>query len=358
MKLFKKRILPLALAVLMAMSVAVPAFAADGETEAKNTETKIDSSFKAADIDVFVPETGTAYINPLGLPVKLDDDNKIVGQQIVTTPMFLVNNGDTAMKVSATVTGAITPSADPTIPAMKFVTSAAAITGEQTGTTTVTRETGKAGFIYFQMATTRLEDDPYDDDGFTDEAYEAIAGWNQAYSEKDIVLQNGKAVKSAASMVTLSAATITPGSSGGDPTITYNPGSIAMFRLAGLLVEEPKTPWDANDKFSASVAFTFKPDTTAVEIEADDDTTIDNSAGSATLGLTAKLSDESLTIESVDWTSGTEATATVAGTGTPENDSVATVTAVADGTTVITAKVTANNGVTYTGTVTITVENT
>ena len=355
MKLFKNRILPLILALLLTMSVGIPAFAEDPEEEddAANTETEITGTYTAPKIAVTVPETGDAFINPLGLPVEVGNGEKVVGQQIVTAPLFISNEGDIAMKVSASVTGVL-----PEGSVMKFL---AADTTIKDGT-----EGNKAAFLYFQMAPTSLTGTtgPYDAQGKpTADASEEIANWDQAYSAtKDVVIQNGKPAKSTAPMVILSASTITPGSQPQDPaTITYNAGSIAMFRLAGVLVEEPKTPWDTNDTFSATVAFTFKPDTTTATITSQatgGSTTIDNTAGGATLDLKVALSDESLTITSVTWASGTEATATVAKKGTPTNGSEATVTAVANGTSTITATVVASNGATYTGTIDIEVENT
>ena len=350
MKLFKNRILPLILALLLTMSVGIPAFAEEEESTF-NSETEITSTYKEPEIAVTVPETGSAFINPLGLPVEVGNDEKVVGQQIVTAPLFISNEGDIAMKVSASVTT--------TLPEGATMSLLASDTTIKDGT-----ETGKKAFLYFQMAPTALTgtDGPYDDGEPTAAASEEIANWDQAHTAKDIVLANGKAVKSTAPMVTLAASTITPGSQPQDPaTITYNAGSIAMFRLAGVLVEEPKTPWDVNDTFTVTVAFTFKPDTTTATITsqaADGSTTIDNTAGNATLDLKVTLSDESLTITSVTWASGTEATATVAKKGTPTDGSEATVTAAANGTSTITATVVASNGATYTGTIDIEVENT
>lgn len=105
-----KKLLSLALALIMSLSLAVPALAAGDP----NT-TVISGSFEDVVIDVEVPATGTAFINPYGLDLKVPDgaggSDKVTikGQQIVSAPMALKNKTAMDLNVSATVTGAITP---------------------------------------------------------------------------------------------------------------------------------------------------------------------------------------------------------------------------------------------------------
>ena len=96
MKNLKARICSGAMAGVLALSLAVPAFAA-GNTP-MNTQTEITATYQKVDIKVIVPQTGTALINPYGLDLKVKDaaNNEVTisGQKIVTAPMSLKNHCD------------------------------------------------------------------------------------------------------------------------------------------------------------------------------------------------------------------------------------------------------------------------
>lgn len=112
-----KKLISTILASAMALSMAVPAFA---------STTKISALYQAITIDVTVPTTGTAVVNPYGLPLDvtakvnvLGDDGtatgdtrnltgSISGQGITTTtPLALVNKTTVDLDVNATVTGTV-----------------------------------------------------------------------------------------------------------------------------------------------------------------------------------------------------------------------------------------------------------
>ena len=333
MKTLKKRVLSCVMAGVLAVSMAVPAFATASPSPAPNTSTNITGAYVDIVIDVNVPTTGEAQINPYGLPVKLDDDgtNKITGEQIVTKPLLLVNNSDSNLNVSASVTATATGD-------LRFATAAPTAS-----------DTYKSAFVYLQMKPTDLDINNKasgSDTGIqgvtTDDVNAVFAGWKQDYAAaKDLVL-NGTSAATKDKMVTLAAATIN------GSTVTWNEGSIAAFRLAGKVNDNPRDAWVTRDGFTAAIAFTFKPDTTTaslsgnLNIPATGDTT-----------LTVALSDSSLTITSVAWTSATTASATIANaTTTTATNTIAH--GGTGGTSVITAEVTASNGMTYTATATVT----
>ncbi|MBD5170181.1 MAG: hypothetical protein HDT20_08735 [Oscillibacter sp.] len=340
MKNLKNRILSGVMSGILAVSLVVPAFAA---TEAPKNQTTITGSYEEIVIDVSVPTTGTAQLNPYGLPVALDGTSKIVGEQIVSKPMFLLNNTDSNLKVSAAVTA--TAKGD-----LKLAAAAPAAS-----------DVTKSAHVYLQMKATELDDsskatssaitagtDIQKLDAATANA--AFAAWNQAFSATtDLVLVNDKTVEKA-NMVTLGASDVTVSGSGesATTTVTYNKGSIAMFRLAGTAVADPKEAWTAKDGFSAVVAFTFKPDTTTATLSG-----TANIAASGNTTLTVALSDSTLTITSVKWTSATTASATVANATTTAATNQINHGGTA-GKSVITAEVTASNGVTYTATLEVT----
>lgn len=65
MKTMKNRVLSGAMAGVLAMSLAVPAFAADDHT------TVVTGKYQDTPIAVTVPETGKAFINPYGLNIEV-----------------------------------------------------------------------------------------------------------------------------------------------------------------------------------------------------------------------------------------------------------------------------------------------
>jgi hypothetical protein len=250
-----KRIMSLVLAGAMAASLAVPAFAAETTEEKKddsaNNQTKITATYEAVTIDVDVPTTGTIQINPYGLPVSIgkdaDDKDVKVQEQIANKPLTLKNKSEVDLNVSASVTTAINSGSD-----MTLATAALSST-----------DTAKKAFVYLDIVGTTLAG-AKDDDAVADAAITAAYGkqtWT-TYSETAtnvVVLSASKAV-SKSDMVTLTKATMDADSG---EFSEYQSGSIAFFRLNGNVVQSPKTAWATTDGFTATIAFTFIPNTTA-----------------------------------------------------------------------------------------------
>lgn len=326
MKSLKTRILSAAMAGVLAVSMAIPAFA---------SSTNIEGSYEDITIAVLVPQSGTAQINPYGLPIKLTTaGSSITGEQIVTRPLAIANQSEVDLAVSATVTASIKGD-------LKFLEAAP-----------TADDTSKSAFVYLQMKqeTSLIESTlATDKKGFAAATIDPLAAaWKQAYNaDKDLVLNSRDAGASKDNMVFLKKATDNSG------TMEISAGGAAMFRLSGAVVANPREAWTAADGFTSTVAFTFKPDTTAVNATIDK-TELTVAAGAthtATVTITG-LTTDGVNITGVSWAAA-GSNASVAGSGT--NGTTGTITATTAGAETITATVTADNGMTYTYSVAVTV---
>jgi hypothetical protein len=273
-----KKIASLVLALAMTTTLAVPAFA-DGDTDAgekkeetsstaKEYATQVDATYQDITIDVTVPTTGTAVINPYGLPYALKDSKsaeigKVSGQQIVTQPLYISNNStDVAFDVNATVT--TTTSKDLTL---------------ATKTTSGTKSTSKEAFVYLEMEPSTFTGTKVDADTIAKECLDADEELWQTYSASAsnfLILTTAEGgASSKAAMATLAAKTtqnvkdekgaVQYESDGKTPKteVVYADGSVAVFRLAGDCVTAPSTAWSTSDTFSAKIVFTFTPNSEA-----------------------------------------------------------------------------------------------
>jgi hypothetical protein len=244
-----KKIASLGLALTMTAALAVPAFADD--TPAANT-TVVDGAYKEIAIAVTVPTTGTAQVNPYGLPVEFTKSAsstkaaKVSGEQIVTNPLYISNEGDVALDISASVSTTVT--------GMEIVT-------DKTG---LAKSTDKQAYIELQMvpsANKSLADDTAKDK-IIDECATA-ATWTADTVGKVVLPAGGDDAVVGDKIATLAASKVT--GTGSDAVVTYNAGSIVLYRLAGEVVTKPDTAWATTDTFKATIAFTFTPSVTTAE---------------------------------------------------------------------------------------------
>lgn len=242
-----KRFASMAMAGALTLSLATPAFAANNIV--------ITGTYADIEIAVEVPTTGTAQINPYGLPVSIDKSDKttvdLVGNQITTQPMSIKNQSAIPLEVGASL--AVVPKGD--------VSIVASVGSSQKGKEiAVDLEVAALNDSALAVATTdrTLEDKLID-------KFAADATWASSGSVSAPVAAKGATTVAPASgdgLAELGAATVD------GRTTTYGPKSIALFRLSGDLNEAPVTgssstatpdPWKEADGFEATVAFTFKP---------------------------------------------------------------------------------------------------
>lgn len=301
-----KRFGSIVMAGALTLSLAVPAFA---ETAATPNQTVVDGGYVSTPISVIVPATGSATINPYGLPVvvsaKADGTAiSIADQQITNVPMFIGNYGTTPLDVNATLL--VKPEGGVTILAADPAAS----------------DKGKEMSVTLEVAA--LNDDAYKQgiesealvlalhEKFADDA--TWAGLAAANKLKAPAYAKGAttapaAAKSTAKLATLGAATVS------GETITYGAKSIALFRLAGAMNAEPEKtesgnqvedPWVAEDGFEATIVFKFKPAAKlAVTIAAG------ITGGTVTADVTKAYEGDTVTLTATPTTAGQTPTYTV-----------------------------------------------
>lgn len=288
-----KRFASTVMAGVLTLSLAVPAFAAD--TQPKNS-TVVTGTYAEIPISVEVPTTGTAQINPYGLPVTLtkSDDKTVdlVGQQITTKPLSVKNQGNVKLDMDATL--AVIPKGDVAIAANANTDKGIAVTLEVAAMNDAT--------LAVASDSEKLADLIID-------KFAADATWTNATS-----LPAPAAAKAAT--------TVTPASStdNGNTSpmavlgavtqkaegFTYGNTSIALFRLTGELAEEPDTSgaWKETDGFTATIVFKFTPHAdVAAKVTLDQTTlSLDGTTNTdATLTANFDAGDSDLTVATWSW---------------------------------------------------------
>ena len=370
MNVLKKRFVPCLLVCVMALAMIAPTFAASNTSTYGTT---IDGQYVAATIDVVVPTTGQVFINPYALPVKLSvmyndgdatpadatesstlarpgseaSDSSIKNQQIVTEPLFIKNRSEVNLAVSARVTG-IVPE-DATENNAMFGKNAES--NVKFSKEAIKAQTGNEVFAYLQM---KVVSD-LTDSSTAGDLVAAYTDWTDDTYDKSADLLVGTNENSKSNMVILAAGSET--ATAGELEATK--GSIAMFRIAGQVVTEPKEGWQNTDTFRIQIVFTFKPDPNKPSITtANDDSTINATNGEIT--LTAELNGGDAEITKVTaWEIVNDTTGKVqisANSGLTTKVSLNGAAAGDSGTATIKATIKADNGLTYTAELKITVE--
>ena len=263
-----KRFGSAAMAGALVLSLAAPAFAA---TSTPAGQVTISGTYKDIHISVLVPESGTAQINPYGLPIDFTLSDTITkvsvsGEQITSAPLSIRNQGATKLSVNATL-AVDTSGTDNAVSVKKGALDPANTPADK----------GKVINLALQVA--GLNDNKYAvsslDTALEDNIIKAFADsatWASAKTldaettSANTALATAPVAKSTSALAVLGASTEAAGG-----LITYGKDSIAVFRLSGKLNESPTKPattpatgdvddpWTTNDKFAATVVFKFKP---------------------------------------------------------------------------------------------------
>lgn len=316
-----KRFASTALAGALALSMAVPAFAA-GNT------TVISGAYEAVTLSVTVPATGKAIINPYGLPYKLSADYSVSGQQITTAaPLLIRNMSPVALAVTANLKGEASTGVN-----LNDQTAAGALD--------FTTETDKELHVVFQ-------------------AFEAVGVDTNNATDNDILIPKLIALADDDAKLTGDVTTTAADATG---TLVLREGKdgelqsggAAFIRLSGEAAK--KATWETSDTFTATIAFTFEPSVytkSAGEIDAGSVDLANFAAANspATLTLTPALP-ENVTATSTEWISSDIAAVKVEKNAADANK--AALTHVAAGTAKITVTIKGSDGVTYVSEVNVT----
>lgn len=306
-----KRVASTALAGVLALSMAAPAFAA------ANTTT-ITGNYNEIKLAVAVPATGKAVINPYGLPFTIGSET-VSGQQITTiAPLTIQNRSAVALKVTAEVTG--TPSTGVTLESYDATDYADTVTDKKLK-------------VQFQ-------------------AFEAPTVTELNATDTEVLIPLFAALKDADAVLTADVTTTKADTTGdlilreGNADNELQAGGAAFFRLNGKAAI--KATWTSTDNFSATIAYTFTPDTYAMNAGTiagvGNTNVVDMSAlGTLVLTLTPDSSVAGLADAEWEWSSSDETKATVAVNASDAKK--ATVTGIAAGAATITATATVDGQV-------------
>lgn len=249
MKNNRKKI-ALILVLALTLAIAIPALAAQ--------TTRVVGKYEVPAIEVIIPTSGQAVINPYKLPIKImADDQSTIGNlknagQIATRPLVGVNLSEVDLDIGATVVGEATGD---------FI-----LTAEAPANTVKT----KSGQVYLDLANANY-DLGYDTTiagsstavcgGFNATAVmSALEGWTEADYNKDSPATNHLLVSARADskqhMVTIKAMTDSD-SDGAVDTIPSD--GYFMARLIGKVTVMPTEEWTVRDGVNTTITWIIEP---------------------------------------------------------------------------------------------------
>lgn len=206
-----KKLVTTALAGAMALSLSVPAFAAEVKPNVTDitepTEVEVTGTTEVPAIKLVVPTSANVVVNPYRLEV--DVAGAKVTEQIVSAAQFIQNKSPVAVEVKTSVTGTAEGAA-------KFSETAVA-------------DTATDNLVYVSFEIMPTEDTT------------APSAWTGA---KSVVLKTEKVEVDAVTMA-----------KDGDETANATPN--AAFHFTGSAAAAPTTPWTADDIIGATIAFSF-----------------------------------------------------------------------------------------------------
>lgn len=293
MKMNLKRFGAAVMGSVMALSLAVPAFA--------TANVEITGTYEEMEIAVVVPDSGEAQINPYGLPVKITKADKTsveISSEQINTPVLAIRN-------QSTVPLDVNVSSFKVTPTGGLIIQGAALTSSEKGKEThVELQVAPLNDSTLAVPTTDKIDDKLTDKFAADATWSGLTPANKltapAATAANAATVTG--AKSTAALATLGAAKVNSSTN----KTEYSAKSIALFRLKGTLNSDPEKtesgaqvadPWASTDGFTANIAFTFKP-------AAKHTITVNVTGGTATASPTTAWEGTQVTISATPTTDG------------------------------------------------------
>jgi len=248
-----KKLWALIMALAMALSLAVPAFATNTATEATQN-VNVTASNNVGAINITVAGTGAIVLNPYQMKATSGDDASY--HQIFSVPVSCENKSTFGLKVNAVITGSLGDSANG---AMAFVTSAPKDT-----------DTGNNVFLYAEF-------------GVSDSATTEPT-WETAFNAKtpsQVLI--GTTASTSKTVATLGAASNTK------PNYLW-------YKFDGAITKSPTTAWTSNDTVTAAVALTLVPTVDTVYPITLTNTTSKTAAGTAKLNFDLAPAGETISV--------------------------------------------------------------
>lgn len=249
-----KKLILMALAVVLTLSLAVPAIMA-----ANNVT--INGKYEEITVDVVLMQSGEATINPYGMPITVEDAGgseiglvKTAGK-ISSYPLVMYNKTEVPLSVGATVSAE-------NVNGVELVTTniAASSTDKQAQVYLETKQDWTLGNLDYKLSTDTTTANFIG----TVNARKLVAAFNAweatTYdrTKTSQVIVNPDEPTRQKNMAVMNAGT----------GIAPNEGSYVLYRLGGNCVEAPDVAWNAGatggtgaDGFDVKIAFTFTPTT-------------------------------------------------------------------------------------------------
>lgn len=287
-----KKFMSLILALVMALSLAVPAFATTAtlETTDLNDMSKIDTAvtqvngiYQAPILALTVPKKINLLLNPYGVNVTINKDTAIeddVQGQIVSADNLIISRSNVPIEIKATATGTITSGGGETgawtlskTPIASTSVKKEALVYMVFGTVNTSAIDDATKVTKFIKTTKTSSDTPYE--GLNDRndiTYATVTPTTlaevtfvDATTKKDgIIIQAGEGKETWLNQ-SLAECSVTETVNNGTTTYSYDSVSAVAFKLDGAMVANPKdSSWGKDDKLAISVAWKFIPGEQAV----------------------------------------------------------------------------------------------
>jgi len=276
-----KKWMSLVLALVMAFSLAIPAFATATPTldntdvtdmaKINTATTTVNGTYQAPILALTVPKKINLLLNPYGVSVTTNKDTAIeqtgVQRQIVSADNLIISRSNVPINIKATVTATIASAEGgawtlaQTAPAADSVKKEAYVymVFGDVDTDNISTANAVTDFMLIAPDTTNNKS-PYEGLAYTDIDYPQtpdLAAVSAATDTRDgIVLKAGEGKETTMNQ-SLAECDVDTDASG---NYVYNEVSAVAFKLDGAMVPNPKdSSWGKDDKLTVSVAWKFVP---------------------------------------------------------------------------------------------------